>query len=132
MPQTVKFGILKNRNTKLIKFKSSWDKCRQTKGYNKMLWYFLLMCGLQRAVIFSEDSLPYLWKWNVHVTSQISLMFLKVPNLAVCSIFLKKYSSIWPNFFSKCLLYLDLWNKWLWLSWKPRKYCFCGFHDNNY
>ena len=28
--------------------------------------------GLQKGVIFSEDSLPYLWKWNVHATSQFN------------------------------------------------------------
>ena len=37
--------------------------------------------GLQKASVFSEDFPPYSWKWNVHCTSQISLQFLKKPNL---------------------------------------------------
>ena len=28
---------------------------------------------LQRGGVFSEDSLPHLWKWNVHATSQINI-----------------------------------------------------------
>ena len=27
---------------------------------------------LQKGGVFSEDSLPYLWKWNVHATFQIN------------------------------------------------------------
>ena len=29
--------------------------------------------GLQRGGVFSENSLPHLWKWNVHATSQINI-----------------------------------------------------------
>ena len=28
--------------------------------------------GLQKGSVFSEDSLPYFWQWNVHATSQIN------------------------------------------------------------
>ena len=28
--------------------------------------------GLQKGDVFSKDSLPYLWKWNVHATSEIN------------------------------------------------------------
>ena len=28
---------------------------------------------LQRGGVFSGDSLPHLWKWNVHATSQINI-----------------------------------------------------------
>ena len=28
--------------------------------------------GLQKGSVFSEDSLPYFWLWNVHATSQIN------------------------------------------------------------
>ena len=28
--------------------------------------------GLQKGDGFSKDSLPYLWKWNVHANSQIN------------------------------------------------------------
>ena len=90
MSQTAKFGILKNRATNLIKLKINkiaWDKHRQTKGYYKILWYFLLICGIQKAGVFCEDFPPNLWIWNVHVTSQITLEFYKIPNLAVCNIF---------------------------------------------
>ena len=31
----------------------------------------LQVYGLQKGGVFSEDSLPYLWKWKVHATSQI-------------------------------------------------------------
>ena len=34
---------------------------------------YLQGCGPQKRGVFSEDSLPYLWKWNVHATSQINI-----------------------------------------------------------
>ena len=30
-----------------------------------------MVCGLQNGGVFSEDSLPYTWKWSVHATAQI-------------------------------------------------------------
>ena len=30
------------------------------------------VCGLQRGGVFSEDTLPYLWKWNASAASQIN------------------------------------------------------------
>ena len=52
--------------------------------------------------------------------------FLKIPNLAECVFFSWKIFLHWTYFFSKCLLYLVLWNEqiifffWLWLPWKPK------------
>ena len=109
---TAKFSILRNCTTKLIKLK----------GYYRILWNFPLIYGLQKAGVFSEYFLLYLWKWNVHGTSQISLQFLKLPNLAVCVFFLDKYSTVWSAFCIKCLLRLVLWNE--------HKNCFSGYGWN--
>ena len=138
MSRIAKFGILRNCITKLIKLKInkiSWDKGRQRKIYYRILLYFLLIYGLQKVGFFSENFLLYLWKWNVRGTPQISLQFLKVPNLAVCDIFSWKIYLHLTYFFSKCLLYLVLSNEqrnlflvmvaietknkvFLWFSWQ--------------
>ena len=71
-----------------------------------------------------------------YITWQHLLQINSIQIWQFLTIFLGKYSSVWPNFFIKRLLYLVLWNEqrnfffWLWLPWKPRKCCFCGFHGN--
>ena len=52
----------------------------------------------KKAGVFSEDSLPYLWKWSVHGTSQISLQFLKYQIWQIATFFREKHSNIRPYF----------------------------------
>ena len=108
MLRTAKFGILKNRATKLTKLKSINFHEISVDNQNNITEYFGISfwhMDYKRQVFF--QILCHIFESEMSmVPLKLVCNFSKYQIWQFAKFFLETYSSIWTNFFRKCLLYL--------------------------